>query len=207
MEKVDKSIEVDVPVRVAYNQWTQFETFPRFMDGVDEVRQVDDTHLHWRATIAGKQEEWDVEITEQVPDQTIGWASTSGVPNAGAVRFQPVTDDRTRVDLTMEYEPRTLLERMGDAVGIVSRKIDKTVQDFKRFVEERGRETGAWRGEVHGGQETSAPGGQSGASTGMAGTQAAGGTFSGFTGGSQGATGRADATPEAQDLAMRDRRG
>lgn len=170
MEKVDKSFEVDVPVRVAYNQWTQFEMFPRFMEGVEEVRQVDDTHLHWRANIAGKQEEWNVEITEQVPDQVIAWTSISGVPNAGAVRFEPVNAVCTRVDLTMEYEPQTLLQRMGDAVGVVSRKVEKTADDFKRFVEERGRETGAWRGEVHGGQETSAPGGQSGSSTGIHGS-------------------------------------
>jgi uncharacterized membrane protein len=154
MERLQKTFEIDVPVRTAYNQWTQFEDFPEFMDGVEEVRQIDDTHLHWRASVAGKEKDWDAEITEQVPDQVIAWRSTSGAPNAGHVRFEPLGADRTRVLLAMEYEPETAVEKAGDAVGVLSRKIDKTVDDFKEFIEQRGQETGAWRGEVHGGRGT-----------------------------------------------------
>ena len=158
MERMERTFEIGVPVRVAYNQWTQFEDFPRFMDGVKEVRQIDDTHLHWKASIGGKDKEWNAEIVEQVPDQVIAWRSTSGAPNGGEVRFEPAGADRTRIRFAMEYQPETAVEKAGDAMGLVSRKVDKTVEDFKRFVEERGRETGAWRGEVHGGRETPKPG-------------------------------------------------
>jgi uncharacterized membrane protein len=157
MERIEKTFEIDVPVRTVYNQWTQFEEFPRFMDGVKEVRQIDDTHLHWRASIAGKEKEWDAEITEQVPDQRIAWRSTSGAPNAGTVRFEPLNRGRTRVMLSMEYEPEGLVEKAGDAVGVVSHKVEDAVEKFKELVEKRGVESGAWRGEVHGGT-TTAPG-------------------------------------------------
>jgi uncharacterized membrane protein len=152
MERTEKTFEIGVPLRTAYNQWTQFENFPQFMDGVKEVRQVDDTHLHWRASIAGKEKEWDAEITEQVPDQVIAWRSTTGAPNAGQVRFQPIGPDRTRVSLAMEYEPENMLEKAGDALGFMSRKVEKTAEDFKDYIEKRGQETGGWRGEVHGGR-------------------------------------------------------
>jgi uncharacterized membrane protein len=155
MERIEKTFEIDVPVRTVYNQWTQFEDFPRFMDGVKEVRQLDDTHLHWRASFAGKEKEWDAEITEQVPDQRIAWRSTSGVPNAGTVDFEPVNQGRTRVMVTMEYEPQGMMEKAGDAVGLVSHQLEDAVEKFKDLVENRGTETGAWRGEVHGGTPTS----------------------------------------------------
>ena len=154
MERIEKTFEIDVPVRTVYNQWTQFEDFPRFMDGVKEVRQLDDTHLHWRASFAGKEKEWDSEITEQVPDQRIAWRSTSGVPNAGAVNFEPLNQGRTRVMVTMEYEPQGMMEKAGDAVGLVSHRLEDAVEKFKDLVESRGAETGAWRGEVHGGRKT-----------------------------------------------------
>jgi uncharacterized membrane protein len=154
MEKIEKSIEVAAPVRAVYNQWTQFEEFPRFMAGVKEVRQLDDTHLHWHAEIWGKDKEWDAEITEQVPDQVIAWRSTSGAPNAGSVRFEPVSHERTRVRLTMEYQPEGAVEKTGDAVGVFSSRVQNSVEDFKKFIEKRGAETGGWRGEVHGGQKT-----------------------------------------------------
>jgi uncharacterized membrane protein len=154
MERITKTFEINAPVQKVYNQWTQFEEFPRFMDGVKEVRQLDDTHLHWRASIAGKDKEWDSEIVEQVPDQRIAWRSTSGAPNAGTVRFEPLNKERSRVHLTMEYEPKGFIENVGDAVGVVDRKLEKAVEDFKRLIEQRGQETGAWRGEVHGGQKT-----------------------------------------------------
>jgi uncharacterized membrane protein len=154
MERIEKTFDINCPVRTVYNQWTQFEDFPRFMDGVKEVRQLDDTHLHWRATIAGKDKEWDAEIVEQVPDQRIAWRSTSGAPNAGTVRFEPLNKERTRVQLTMEYQPQNAIEKVGDAVGLVSKKVEDAVEKFKDLVEKRGAETGAWRGEVQGGQRT-----------------------------------------------------
>jgi uncharacterized membrane protein len=155
MERIEKSVEVKAPVNAVYNQWTQFEQFPRFMAGVKEVKQLDDTHVHWHAEIWGKDKEWDAEITEQVPDQRISWRSISGdAPNAGSVRFEPVGPDRTRVNLTMEYEPQGVIENVGDKLGVMSARVQNTVEDFKKFIENRGRETGGWRGEVHGGQRT-----------------------------------------------------
>ncbi|MFC4308851.1 SRPBCC family protein [Steroidobacter flavus] len=148
MERVEKTIDVNCPIRAVYNQWTQFEEFPRFMAGVKEVRQLDDTHVHWHAEIWGKDKEWDAEITEQEPDKRISWKSISGAHNAGTVRFEPLDAERTRVRLVMAYEPEGAIENIGDAVGIVSARVENTVQDFKKFIEERGRETGAWRGEV-----------------------------------------------------------
>jgi uncharacterized membrane protein len=165
MPRFESSTEVNVPVSVAYDQWTQFEEFPRFMAGVKEVKQLDDTHVHWHAEIWGKDKEWDAEITEQVPDQVIAWRSVSGAANAGQVRFEPVTHDRTRVRLMMEYEPEGAVEKTGDAIGIFSARVQNTVEDFKKFIEERAAETGSWRGEVHGGRKTqpggSTPGGRS----------------------------------------------
>ena len=155
MERIEKSIEVRCPVHTVYNQWTQFEEFPRFMAGVKEVKQLDDTHVHWHAEIWGKDKEWDAEIIEQVPDQRISWRSVSGALNAGGVRFEAVAPGRTRVILTMEYDPKGVVENVGDAVGLFSRRVQNTVEDFKKFIESRGGETGAWRGEVHGGQKTS----------------------------------------------------
>jgi len=154
MERVDKSIEVNCPVSTVYNQWTQFEEFPRFMKGVKEVRQLDDTHVHWHAEVWGKDEEWDAEITEQVPDQRISWRSVSGAPNEGTVRFEPRGGDRTVVHLSMGYEPRGAVEKVGDALGIFSSRVQNTVEDFKTFIENRGAESGAWRGEVHGGRKS-----------------------------------------------------
>jgi uncharacterized membrane protein len=148
MEQVEKVIEVDCPVHTVYNQWTQFEEFPRFMAGVKEVTQIDDTHVHWRAEIWGKEKEWDAEITEQRPDQRISWKSVSGAPNAGTVRFEPLGSDRTRVRLVMAYEPEGAMENAGDALGIFTSRVQNTVEDFKEFIEARGRETGGWRGEV-----------------------------------------------------------
>src|SRR5688572_20770144 len=153
MQRVEKSVEVGCPVRVVYNQWTQFEEFPHFMAGVKEVRQLDDTHVHWHAEIWGRDKEWDAEITEQVPDQRISWKSVSGADNAGTVRFESLGPDRTRVLLAMAYEPEGAIENVGDALGVMRRRVEETVEDFKEFIEERGRETGAWRGSVKDGQK------------------------------------------------------
>jgi uncharacterized membrane protein len=145
---VTESIDVDVPVRTAYNQWTQFEDFPQFMDSVHEVKQIDDTHLHWRATVAGKEKEWDAEITEQMPDERIAWRSTSGVKNAGVVTFHRLSDNQTRITLQMDYEPDTMAEQVGDAIGGVRMQAKNNLKRFKELLEKRGAETGAWRGTV-----------------------------------------------------------
>lgn len=145
---VENSIEIDVPVSTAYNQWTQFEEFPQFMHGVREVRQLDDTHLHWRAEIGGKEEEWDAEITEQVPDTRIAWRSTNGPGNAGVVKFYKVSDSRTRIVLQMDYAPKGFVEELGDALGLVKMRTARDLKGFKEFLEKRGKETGAWRGSV-----------------------------------------------------------
>ena len=161
---VQESIEVQVPVSTAYNQWTQFEDFPKFMHGVEEVRQLDDTHIHWRARIAGKEEHWHSEITSQIPDKRIAWRSTTGPRNSGVVSFEPLSDSSTRITLRMEYEPSGLIEKIGDVLGAVKREASGNLKRFSEFIETRHRETGAWRGTVRGGSavsttETPPPGG------------------------------------------------
>jgi uncharacterized membrane protein len=148
MAGFEKWIEVGVPVRTAYNQWTQFEEFPHFMEGVERVTQLSDSRLTWRANIFGKVEEWDARITEQTPDKRVAWESTSGAPNAGVVSFQPIGPDRTRVGLHISYEPQGILENVGDRLGLLERRVEGDLQRFKAFIESRGRETGAWRGEI-----------------------------------------------------------
>ena len=135
-------------VSTAYNQWTQFEEFPRFMEGVEAVRQLDDQRLHWRATIGGKVEEWEAVITEQHPDERIAWKNTTGATNAGVVTFHRLADNKTRVMLQMEYDPQGVVENLGDLLGVVSRRVANDLERFKEFIEARGQETGAWRGEV-----------------------------------------------------------
>ena len=148
MASVQKSIDVHVPVRTAYNQWTQFEEFPHFMQGVEEVRQLDDKRLHWKATIGGKAEEWDAAITEQVPDMRVAWTNTTGARNAGVVTFHRLDDTTTRVMLQLDYDPEGVVENVGDALGFVSRRVEGDLERFKEFVEARGQETGAWRGTI-----------------------------------------------------------
>ena len=148
MSTIEKSIEVSVPVRTAYNQWTQFEEFPRFMEGVKEVTQLNDTRLHWKAAIAGKDKEWDAEITEQTPDKRIAWTSRGGAINGGAVTFSPRSDATSKVMLQMEYDPQGIVENVGDALGVVSMRVQGDLERFKDFIEQRGRETGGWRGQV-----------------------------------------------------------
>jgi uncharacterized membrane protein len=148
MEKITKPIEVMVPLRTAYDQWTQFEEFPRFMEGVEEVRQLDDKHLHWVANIGGKRKEWRARITEQIPDQRIAWHSEDGAFNAGVVTFHHISDNKTRITVQMDYEPEGLTEEAGDAIGLVSRRVQGDLERFKEFIEKRGHETGAWRGKI-----------------------------------------------------------
>ena len=148
MSTVEKSIDVNVPVSTAYNQWTQFEDFPKFMEGITEVRQLDDTHLYWCADISGKRKEWEAEITEQIPDQRIAWRNTSGAPNGGVVSFQPLSETSTRIMVQMEYDPEGVVENIGDVLGVFSRRVQGDLERFKEFIESRGHETGAWRGSV-----------------------------------------------------------
>jgi uncharacterized membrane protein len=148
MASVVESIDVKVPLSTAYNQWTQFEEFPHFMEGVKSVRQIDDTHLHWVAEIAGKEEEWNAEITEQHPDERVAWRSISGPKHAGVVTFHRLDDDTTRVTLQMDVEPEGVVENVGTALGFLERRVKGDLQRFREFIEGRGIETGAWRGEV-----------------------------------------------------------
>jgi uncharacterized membrane protein len=148
MASAMKHVDVEVPVTVAYNQWTQFEEFPRFMEGVKQVKQLDDKRLHWRAEIGGKDEDWNAEITEQLPDERVAWTSTSGAKNAGVVTFHRLGEDKTRITLQMEYEPEGPVENVGSALGVVDRRVEGDLKRFKEFIEARGRETGAWRGTI-----------------------------------------------------------
>jgi len=148
---VTETIEVDVPISVAYNQWTQFEEFPQFMDGIESVTQVDDTHLHWVAFIAGVRREWTALITEQVPDKRIAWTTTEGATNSGLVTFDPIGPASTRVALTLEFEPAGVVENVADKVGVVEGTARADLERFREFITARGAATGAWRREVHGG--------------------------------------------------------
>jgi uncharacterized membrane protein len=146
----EESIEVDVPVRTAYNQWTQFEEFPQFMEHVEEVRQLDDKRLYWRAKIAGKVVEWDAEITDQTPDQRIAWRSTAGPKNGGAVLFDLIDMSRTRITVRIDHDPEGIAENLASAFGVFAGQVKADLKRFKHFIESRGVETGAWRGEIHG---------------------------------------------------------
>ncbi len=148
MSEIIESIEVDVPVRVAYDQWTQFEEFPRFMEAVEKVEQLDDTTLQWTAEIAGVRKAWKARITEQTPDQRIAWTSIEGATNAGVVTFHRLDDRKTRVTLQLDVEPEGPVESVGDALGFVQRQAKGDLERFKEAIESRGVATGAWRGEV-----------------------------------------------------------
>jgi uncharacterized protein YndB with AHSA1/START domain len=155
---VEKSITVDAPLSMVYNQWTQFEEFPQFMGGVREVRQLSDTRIHWVAEIAGVRREWDADILEQVPDEKIAWAATEGATNAGAVHFSSTGTGQTLVRLSLEYEPEGLVEKAGDQLNLVGRQAASDLEKFKKFIEARGMETGAWAGSVNEGAGIDNPG-------------------------------------------------
>ena len=152
MAEVDETIEVDVPISTAYNQWTQFETFPQFMENVESVKQVDDTHLHWVAKIGGDRREWDAEITYQDPDDRIAWRATDGKTNAGSVRFERIDDNRTRIRARFSWEAEGVRETIGEAIGADDSAVKSDLERFKELIEKRGAETGAWRGEVREGE-------------------------------------------------------
>jgi uncharacterized membrane protein len=145
---IEKHIDVEAPVRAAYNQWTQFESFPQFMEGVERIVQQTPTRTHWETSIGGVRREFDAEITEQHPDERIAWHSVDGPTQAGVVTFHRIDDRTTRVNLQMEYEPEGLVEKAGSALGIVGNRIEADLKRFKEFIEHRGHETGEWRGDV-----------------------------------------------------------
>jgi uncharacterized membrane protein len=148
MATIEESVEVEAPLRAVYDQWTQFEEFPRFMEGVEEVRQLDNTHVHWVAELGGSRHEWDAEITEQLPDERVAWRNTDGKENAGVVTFHKLDDERSRVMVQMDWVPEGIKEKLGDALGISDRRVMGDLERFKELIESRGRESGAWRGEV-----------------------------------------------------------
>jgi uncharacterized membrane protein len=149
MSTVEQSVDVSVPVRTAYDQWTQFEEFPRFMEGVEEIRQVTDTRNHWKTKVGGVEREFDTEISEQRPDERIAWHTVGGPKQAGVVTFHRLDDSRSRVMLQMEFDPEGFVETAGDKLGIVDRRIKGDLARFKEFIEQRGTESGAWRGQVN----------------------------------------------------------
>jgi uncharacterized membrane protein len=148
MSQIIESIDVDVPVHTAYDQWTQFEEFPLFMDAVEKVEQIDDTHIAWSANINGIKKHWIAEIAEQVPDERIAWHAVEGAQNAGVVTFHRLSDDRSRVTLQLDVEPDGPVESVGDALGFVARQAKGDMERFKKFIESRGTPTGEWRGTV-----------------------------------------------------------
>jgi uncharacterized membrane protein len=143
-----KSIDVDVPVTTAYDQWTQFEEFPRFMEGVEQITQLDDTHTHWKTSIGGVEREFDATITEQHPDERVAWKSTNGPEHAGVVTFHRLSDTQTRVTVQLEWSPEGMVEKAGSALQLDDRRVAGDLERFKKFIESRGIETGAWRGNV-----------------------------------------------------------
>ncbi|MFV2120278.1 SRPBCC family protein [Streptomyces sp. Act-28] len=149
MSQVEESITVDVPVRTAYDQWTQFETFPRFMEGVERIEQRTETLTHWTTNVGGAERTFDAEITEQIPDERVAWTTVGGdVKQAGVVTFHRIDDTTTKVMLQMDFDPQGVVETAGDKLGFVKRRVAGDLERFKSFIESRGTETGAWRGEV-----------------------------------------------------------
>ena len=148
MSTIEQTIDVNVPLHTAYNQWTQFEDFPSFMEGVESVTQLDDRHLRWIADIGGQKREWQAEIVAQEPDRRVAWRATDGKDNAGVVTFQPIDQTTTRVEVQMQWEPEGMKEKAGSMVGMDDRRVKGDLERFKDMIERRGVETGAWRGDV-----------------------------------------------------------
>ena len=149
MVQIIETIDVEVPVRTAYNQWTQFETFPKFLDEVESITQLDETHTRWKVSVGGVKREFDAEITEQHPDERVAWNSIGGeTEHAGVVTFHKLTDTSSRVTVQLDWEPEGLLEKVGSLVGLGSHAVKKDLKNFKEFIEKQGAETGAWRGDV-----------------------------------------------------------
>ena len=149
MSLIEKSITVNVPIKTAYNQWTQFEEFPKFMEGVTSVQQLDNKLLRWRSNVGGVEKEFIAEITEQIPDARIAWRTRGGEEHGGVVTFHRIDDTHTRLMLQMEFEPHGAMEKVGDLLGMTSRRVENDLERFKEFIESRGGESGAWRGEIN----------------------------------------------------------
>lgn len=149
MSTTTETVEVAVPVRTAYDQWTQFETFPHFMSGVDSITQTSEKHNHWITSIAGVTREFDTEVVDQVPDERVAWQSVDGAHHRGVVTFDRLGENLTKVTVQMDFEPEGIVEKAGDALGVVDRQVKADLTRFKTFIEERGTETGAYRGEIH----------------------------------------------------------
>ncbi|NUO61177.1 MAG: SRPBCC family protein [Hamadaea sp.] len=162
MSSQTETVEVAVPIHTAYNQWTQFEQFPKFMKRVKEVRQINDTLTHWTVEINGVRREFDAQITEQQPDSRVAWMSTSGTRQGGTVTFQPIDSDHTRVTAQLDLEPEGFAENVADKTGMVGHHVKEDLENFKEFIEQRGSETGAWRGSVEGGRVESGRSGLAG---------------------------------------------
>ncbi len=154
MGTIEESIEIEAPLSTVYNQWTQFEEFPRFMEGVEEVRQLDDRRLHWVAELGGERHEWDAEIVEQRPEERVAWRNIDGKENAGVVTFHKIDDNTTRIAVQMDFVPEGLKEKLGDALGLADQRVKGDLERFKQFIESRGTETGAWRGEINAGSSS-----------------------------------------------------
>jgi uncharacterized membrane protein len=137
MKTIHRSIEVKAPLTETYNQWTRFEEFPRFMRGIEEVKRMDARHTHWRAHIGGRTEEWDAELTTMIPNSVIAWRSTNGAENHGEIHFEPTDNGGTRVDVRIEYEPHSTMERLGSAMGMVERRVNDNLKEFRRLMEKR----------------------------------------------------------------------
>lgn len=137
MATVKDTIDVNVPAALAYSYWLKFEDFPKFMDDVEEIKKFDEKHMHWRAKVAGKKEEWDAEVTDTIPERRIAWRSTSGVKNNGTVEFEPVSDTITRVALEIDYEPQGIIEKAGEKLGVDKRAVHKDLENFKKMIETR----------------------------------------------------------------------
>ena len=149
---VSKSVDVKAPISVCYNQWTQFEEFPKFMEGVEEVKQTSEKTLHWKAQVGPQVKEWDAEIVHQVPDQKVEWKNTTGAHNAGVVDFLPNEDGTTKVSVVIIYEPETWIESVGDVLGFMGHRVQGDLNRFKEYVESKGSADGGWRGEIHQGE-------------------------------------------------------
>ena len=162
MSSIQESIDIDVPVRTVYDQWTQFEEFPSFMEGVESVTQLDDTHLHWIAEFGGARREWDAVVTEQHPDERVAWTSTSGTSNAGVVTFHRLADTKTRVMLQLDIDPDGFVEQVGDKFGFIRRRASGDLARFKELIETRGVADGGWRGEVSNDSASDVSNGRSG---------------------------------------------
>jgi uncharacterized membrane protein len=148
MSTVTKSVDVDVPIDTVYNQWTQFESFPHFLGGVEQISQLDDRHTHWKVNINGIKREFDAEITEQHPEERVAWKSVDGTTHAGVVTFHKLAPQQTRVTVQLDWEPQNAVEQAGAKLGVDDRQVQADLERFKKFIEERGSATGAWRGDV-----------------------------------------------------------